>query len=182
MLNTVWSSEDSVNIKEELTEDSLSSPESPLYGSSLCQQPPSSPPYPGVPITQYHKLSPPDSSQHYFYTPDSNNLQTLIPLPSFTNALPDSPSERIGLDYPTISISEIDSPDSSNTQSASQNIDSTVGNLNKTRKRSNSGSSGSSAHSGSCGSISGPSRPKLRRRQPLSQEELDKQRNEGNIR
>ena len=176
MLNTVWSAEDSVNIKEELTEDSLSNPESPLYASSLCQ-PPSSPSYPGVCISDYHKLSPPDSSQHYYYASNSNQLQTLIPLPSFTNALPDSPSERIGLDYPTISISEIDSPDSSNTQSTNHNIDSTVCHLSKSRKRSNSGSSGSSAQSGSCGS--GPSRPKVRRRQPLSQGELDKQRNDG---
>merc|ERR1719350_286700 len=50
------------------------------------------------------------------------------------------------------------------------------------RKRSNSGSSGSSANSASCGG-QGQARPaKIRRRQPLSEEELYQQRNQANVR
>ena len=96
------------------------------------------------------------------------DLQTLVPvsmapLPSFTS------------DYPTITISELtSSPDSSCYHSTSLEHQAS---LARGRKRSNSGSSGSSANSASCG---GQSRPaKARRRQPLSEEELYKQRNDG---
>ena len=98
------------------------------------------------------------------------DLQTLVPvsmapLPSFTS------------DYPTITISELTSPDSS-CYSVTNITSSLEGSLQgRGRKRSNSGSSGSSANSASCG---GQSRPaKVRRRQPLSEEELYKQRSEG---
>ena len=178
MLNTVWS-QDTIRVKEEMKEEVHSNTEESSFHSSL-GNPPSSPAYS---LTDYHKLSPPDSSQHYFYSlsdPDNNQLQTFLPLPSFSQSLPDSPSERVDLTFTSVPISEMtSSPDSSVTFSnASNNIDSTE-DIQKKRKRSNSGSSGSSATSGSCGT--GHSRPKVRRRQPLSQDELNKQRNEGKI-
>lgn len=178
MLNTVWS-QDTIRVKEEMKEEVHSNTEESSFHSSL-GNPPSSPAYS---LTDYHKLSPPDSSQHYFYSlsdPDNNQLQTFLPLPSFSQSLPDSPSERVDLTFTSVPISEMtSSPDSSVTFSnASNNIDSTE-DFQKKRKRSNSGSSGSSATSGSCGT--GHSRPKVRRRQPLSQDELNKQRNEGKI-
>ena len=106
------------------------------------------------------------------------DLQALVPvslqpLPAFQQDC-----RTAGLqDYPTITISELTSPDSS-CYSVTNITSSLEGSLQgRGRKRSNSGSSGSSANSASCG---GQSRPaKVRRRQPLSEEELYKQRSEG---
>jgi len=95
------------------------------------------------------------------------DLQTLVPLPTFQS------------DYPTITISELTSPDSS---CYSMSNISTSLEQGRGRKRSNSGSSGSSANSASCGG-QGQARPaKIRRRQPLSEEELYQQRNQANVR
>lgn len=186
MLNTLWSADD-ISVKEELKEDVLSSPDSPFH---------SSPPEPraGSPVyTEYHKLAPvPDSTKpHYYYAgvdSDNNHLGTL--LPSFHNLQPEpeSPEPRVSglLEFPAISISELSSPDSSQPPFSSLTPHSLAGAARgqgaASRKRTNSGSSGSSAHSGSCSAGSGQSRPKIRRRQPLSQEELNNQRNQANVR
>ena len=107
------------------------------------------------------------------------DLQTLVPV-----TMPPLPSfQSESSCYPTITISELSSPDSScYITSSLSNINTSLeqASLARGRKRSNSGSSGSSANSASCG---GQSRPaKARRRQPLSEEELYKQRNDGETR
>lgn len=188
MLNTMWPTQEEISIKEELKDDVLSNPGSPFQSSSLGHTPSS--PYRSISVSEYHRLSPPESSNHYYFgtDADSNHLQTLLPLPPFPNFQPESPSKTsVSLDVPTISISEISSSDSSQWLSlASQNVDSSQDVIhsgsNGSRKRSNSGSSGSSANSGSCGSGNGQSRSKIRRRQPASQEELHHQRNQANKR
>ena len=178
MLNTIWSNED-IAVKEELKEDVLSNPGSPFQSSSL-GNPPSSP----YKITEYHRLSPTESCQHqqYFYTTDSDNnqLQTLVTLPPFPN-IAESPTNQVSLDFPisTISISEMSSSPDSSQAWVSANIDPVHDQPSKSRKRSNSGSSGSSANS--CRASSGQSRPKIRRRQPLSQEEIERSRDTGRI-
>ena len=177
MLNTIWSNED-VAVKEELKEDVLSNPGSPFQSSSL-GNPPSSP----YKIAEYHRLSPPECSQNqqYFYTTDADNnhLQTLVTLPPFPN-ISDSPTNQVSLDFPisTISLSEMSSSPDSSQVWVSANIDPVHDQPIKSRKRSNSGSSGSSANS--CRASSGQSRPKIRRRQPLSQEEIERSRDTGN--
>ena len=194
MLNTLWSA-DEISVKEELKDDGLTSPDSPFHSSPPDQQAPSSPLYRGGPgLTDYHKLSPapaPDSTQpHYYFAgvdSDNNHLGAL--LPSFHNLQPEpeSPEPRLGLEFPSLSVSELSSPDSSQPPYSSLCTGPhSLGLASVTRapgpasrKRTNSGSSGSSAHSGSCGAGSGQSRPKIRRRQPLSQEELNSQRNQG---
>ena len=194
MLNTLWSA-DEISVKEELKEDVLSGPDSPFHSSPV-EGPPSSPLYragPGLP--DYHKLSPapaPDSTQpHYYFAgvdSDNNHLGAL--LPSFHNLQPEpeSPEPRLGggLEFPGLPASELSSPDSSQPPYPGLCAPHSLGLAPVTRapgpasrKRSNSGSSGSSAHSGSCSAGSGQSRPKIRRRQPLSQEELNSQRNQG---
>ena len=176
MLNTIWSNED-VAVKEELKEDVLSNPGSPFQSSSL-GNPPSSP----YKIAEYHRLSPPECSQNqqYFYTTDADNnhLQTLVTLPPFPN-ISDSPTNQVSLDFPisTISLSEMSSSPDSSQVWVSANIDPVHDQPIKSRKRSNSGSSGSSANS--CRASSGQSRPKIRRRQPLSQEEIERSRDTG---
>ena len=103
--------------------------------------------------------------------PGYTDLQTLVP-----SCLPPLPSFQP--DYPTITISELTSPDSS--CYSISNITSSL-EQSRGRKRSNSGSSGSSANSASCGGgVTGQARgAKVRRRQPLSEEELVLQRNQG---
>ena len=194
MLNTLWSA-DEISVKEELKEDVLSGPESPFNSSPVEHERPSSPLYRvGPGLTEFHKLSPapaPDSTQpHYYFAgvdSDNNHLGAL--LPSFHNLQPEpeSPESRLpGLEFPAVSISELSSPDSSGPPYSSLCAPVSLGGLTSvtrapgaSRKRSNSGSSGSSAHSGSCGAGAGQPRPKIRRRQPLSQEELNSQRNQG---
>ena len=192
MLNTLWSA-DEISVKEELKDDGLCSPDSPFHSSPPDHQAPSSPLYRGGPgLTDYHKLSPapaPDSTQpHYYFAgvdSDNNHLGAL--LPSFHNLQPEpeSPEPRLGLEFPSLSVSELSSPDSSGPPysglcSGPHSLASVTRAPGPTsRKRSASGSSGSSAASGSCGAGGGQTRPKIRRRQPLSQEELNSQRNQG---
>ena len=200
MLNTLWSADD-ISVKEELKDDGLSSPDSPFHSSPPDQQAPSSPLYRGGPgLTDYHKLSPapapaPDSTQpHYYFSgvdSDNNHLGAL--LPSFHNLQPEpeSPETRLGggLEFPSLSVSELSSPDSSQPPYSGLCAPHSLGLAGlasvtrapgpASRKRTHSGSSSGSAHSGSCGAGSGQSRPKIRRRQPLSQEELNSQRNQG---
>ena len=190
MLNTLWSADD-ISVKEELKEDVLASPDSPFHCSP--DQAPSSPLLRG--LTEYHKLSPapaPDSTQsHYYLTSvdsDNNHLGALLPAFHNLQPEPESPESRLtgAIEFPALGLTELSSPDSSqppypglSTAHSLSLTSSTRTQGPASRKRSNSGSSGSSAHSGSCSAGSGQSRPKIRRRQPLSQEELNTQRNQG---
>ena len=99
------------------------------------------------------------------------DLQTVVPI-----SLP----PLLQQDFPSITISELTSPDSSS-YSVGNITTSMEGSFaqSRGRKRSNSGSSGSSANSASCGGQPRPS--KVRRRQPLSEEELNKARSEGEV-
>jgi len=193
MLNTLWSADD-ISVKEELKEDVLTSPDSPFHCSP--DQAPSSPLLRG--LTEYHKLSPapaPDSTQsHYYLTSvdsDNNHLGALLPAFHNLQPEPESPESRLtgAIEFPALGLTELSSPDSSqppypglSTAHSLSLTSSTRTQGPASRKRSNSGSSGSSAHSGSCSAGSGQSRPKIRRRQPLSQEELNTQRNQANVR
>jgi len=193
MLNTLWSTDD-ISVKEELKEDVLTGPDSPFHCSP--DQAPSSPLLRG--LTEYHKLSPapaPDSTQsHYYLTSvdsDNNHLGALLPAFHNLQPEPESPGSRLtgAIEFPALGLTELSSPDSSqppypglSTAHSLSLTSSTRTQGPASRKRSNSGSSGSSAHSGSCSAGSGQSRPKIRRRQPLSQEELNTQRNQANVR
>ena len=187
MLNTLWSADD-ISVKEELKEDVLASPDSPFHCSP--GQAPSSPLLRG--FTEYHKLSPaPDSTQpHYYLDSDNNHLGALLPAFHNLQPEPESPESRLAgaIEFPALGLSELSSPDSSQPLypglSTPHGLSLTSGARaqgSASRKRSNSGSSGSSAHSGSCSAGSGQSRPKIRRRQPLSQDELNTQRNQGKV-
>ena len=176
MLNTAWVPDTDIAVKEELGEDAVSSPGSP---HQLCRPAP-------LPL-----------SPHYFYTADTADpatcLHTLVPLPPFPQLQLEPPESPGPHQLATISISELSSPDSSSMAAAAfslhpaqHSLDAGAdsggvsgGGAGGGRKRSNSGSSGSSDHSGSCGTGAGGSRPKIRRRQPLSQDELNNQRNQG---
>ena len=93
MLNTMWPTQEEISIKEELKDDVLSNPGSPFQSSSLGHTPSS--PYRSISVSEYHRLSPPESSNHYYFgtDADSNHLQTLLPLPPFPNFQPESPSK-----------------------------------------------------------------------------------------
>ena len=177
MLNTGWAPDTDIAVKEELGEDAVSSPGSP---HQLCHPAP-------LPL-----------SPHYFYAADTADpatcLHTLVPLPPFPQLQLEPPESPGPHQLATISISELSSPDSSSMAAAAfslhpaqHSLDAGAdsggvvsgGGAGGGRKRSNSGSSGSSDHSGSCGAGAGQHRPKIRRRQPLSQDELNNQRNQG---
>ena len=182
MLNMMWTGREDVCVKQE--PDTASNPGSPYHSSSL-GNPPSSP-YNTTSVPDFHRLTPPDAPGYFYPEPaDSPQLQTLVPLqlPSFQTIPPGSP--RRTPEFIPISMSDFTSsqlhpmshsPDSSqhNSISPSEQSPDTQEGL-RGRKRSNSGSSGSSANSASCG----VSRAKARRRQPISQDELMHQRNQG---
>ena len=184
MLNTLWSAD--ISVKEELKEDALASPDSPFHCSP--DQAPRG-------FTEYHKLSPaPDSTQSHYYLAgvdsDNNHLGALLPAFHNLQPEPESPESRLAgaIEFPALGLPELSSPDSSQPLypglSTPHGLSLTSGARAQgpaSRKRSNSGSSGSSAHSGSCSAGSGQSRPKIRRRQPLSQDELNSQRNQGKV-
>jgi len=188
MLNMMWTGREDICVKQE--PDTASNPGSPYHSSSL-GNPPSSP-YNTTSIPEFHRLTPPDAHGYFYPEPsDSPHLQTLVPLPlpSFQTIPPSSP--RRTLDFPPISLSELTSshlhqishsPDSSQhsqlTPLSQSEPSPDTGDCHHGRKRSNSGSSGSSDNSASCGQ----SRPKARRRQPISQDELLHQRNQANVR
>lgn len=181
----MWTGREDICVKQE--PDTASNPGSPYHSSSL-GNPPSSP-YNTTSMPDFHRLTPPDAPSYFYPDPsEAPHLQTLvpIPLPSFQTIPPSSP--RRTLEFPPISMAELTSshlhamthsPDSSqhtslyHSEASPDTQDSLRG-----RKRTNSGSSGSSANSASCGQ----SRPKARRRQPISQDELMHQRNQANVR
>jgi len=183
MLNMMWTGQEDVCVKQE--PETTSNPGSP-YHSSL-GNPPSSPYNSTSSLPEFHRLTPPDANTYFYPDPaDSPQLQTLVslPLPSFQTIPPTSP--RRPLEFTSISMSELTSshlqtmthsPDSSQHPTHSDQSPDNQDNL-RGRKRTNSGSSGSSANSASCGQ----SRPKARRRQPISQDELLHQRNQANVR
>lgn len=183
MLNMMWTGQEDICVKQE--PETSSNPGSPYHSSSL-GNPPSSPYHATSSLPEFHRLSPPDT--HTYFYPDpahSPQLQTLVslPLPSFQTIPPSSP--RRPLEFPSISMADLTSshlhamthsPDSSQQLPMSDPSPDTQD--ARARKRTNSGSSGSSANSASCGQ----SRPKARRRQPVSQDELMHQRNQANVR
>ena len=113
---------------------------------------------------EYHRLSPAEVGSYYYpeagERESGHQLAALLPLPAFHQPALDTGAT---------------SPDSSGGGLAGPGLAPDCPPPALQRKRSNSGSSGSSAGSASCG----PSRPKIRRRQPVSQDELLHQRNQG---
>jgi len=176
MLNTMWTGEELICVKEEAN-DTDQSPNSPDLSYQTDSQDGS---------LEFHRLSPPH--HEYFYADPSGspisidpNYLTSLSLPPFQTIPPTCPSL-----ISTVTISELTASQlvqlSQCPTSNSPNMGLTMGSevsmtmTREGRKRSNSGSSGSSDSAGSCSS-----RPK-RRRLPVSTEEMMLQRNQANVR
>jgi len=168
MLNTMWTGEQLVCVKEEAN-DTDHSPNSPDLSYQTDSQ--------DGPL-EFHRLSPPP--HEYFYTDPSGSPISIDPnclaslsLPPFQSLPPSSCPSLIS----TVTISELTASQLAQlSQYPAPSELSLSTESSEGRKRSHSGSSGSSDSGGSC-----TSRPK-RRRHPVSTEEMLLQRNQANVR